>query len=154
LQETPQPSQTATLVGDKVVGLAKVEWVPFAPTELPREQSADDAKSLVFDTAPLKRDLEMLGAPALHIRIAGDQEIAKLAVRLCEVGPDGRSWLVCYGLLNLTHRDGDGDPSPLEAGRTYDVAVPLNFTAHRFKAGSRIRIALSEGLWPLVWPSP
>ena len=154
LHETPQPSQTATLVGDKVVGLAKVEWVPFAPTELPREQSADDARSLTFDTAPLGRDLEMLGAPALHIRIASDQEIAKLAVRLCEVTSEGRSWLVTYGLLNLTHRDGHGDPRPLEAGRAYDVAIALNFTAHRFKAGSRIRVALSEGLWPLVWPSP
>ncbi len=26
--------------------------------------------------------------------------------------------------------------------------------AHRFKRGHRIRIALSESLWPLVWPSP
>ena len=26
--------------------------------------------------------------------------------------------------------------------------------AHRFKAGHRIRLAVSESLWPLVWPSP
>jgi hypothetical protein len=26
--------------------------------------------------------------------------------------------------------------------------------AHRFKAGNRIRLAVSESLWPLVWPSP
>jgi len=26
--------------------------------------------------------------------------------------------------------------------------------AHRFKKGSRIRAAVSESLWPLVWPSP
>ena len=26
--------------------------------------------------------------------------------------------------------------------------------AHRFKRGSRIRVAISESLWPLVWPSP
>ena len=26
--------------------------------------------------------------------------------------------------------------------------------AHRFKAGSILRLALSESLWPLVWPSP
>ena len=26
--------------------------------------------------------------------------------------------------------------------------------AHRFKKGSRIRTAISESLWPLLWPSP
>ncbi len=26
--------------------------------------------------------------------------------------------------------------------------------AHRFKAGSIMRLAISESLWPLVWPSP
>ena len=26
--------------------------------------------------------------------------------------------------------------------------------AHRFKKGNRIRAALSESLWPLIWPSP
>ena len=26
--------------------------------------------------------------------------------------------------------------------------------AHRFKKGNRIRAAISESLWPLVWPSP
>jgi hypothetical protein len=26
--------------------------------------------------------------------------------------------------------------------------------AHRFKKGSRVRVAISEGLWPLLWPSP
>jgi hypothetical protein len=39
------------LSGEPVVGLGKVEWVPFAPTELPREQSADDSRSSVWQTA-------------------------------------------------------------------------------------------------------
>ena len=26
--------------------------------------------------------------------------------------------------------------------------------AHRFKKGNRIRAAISESLWPLIWPSP
>jgi hypothetical protein len=61
---------------------------------------------------------------------------------------------VTYGLLNLTHRDSHEHPAPLEPARAYDVDIPLNFTAHRFPAGARIRAALSESLWPLVWPSP
>jgi hypothetical protein len=70
------------------------------------------------------------------------------------VTPEGKSWLVTYGLLNLTHRDGDDSPEALHPGTFYDVVVELSLIAHRFKRGSRIRVAISESLWPLVWPSP
>jgi putative CocE/NonD family hydrolase len=141
-------------VADKMVGLTKAEWVPFARSELPGEQTPDDRLSLTFDTAPLDQALEILGNPRATIRVAADQPVAKLTVRLTEVTPDGRSWLVTWGLLNLTHRDSHTRPTPLEPGRAYDVDIPLSFIAHRFQRGSRIRLALSEGLWPLVWPSP
>ena len=59
-----------------------------------------------------------------------------------------------YGLLNLTHRDSHEHPTALEPGEFYEVDVPLYMIAHRFKKGSRIRAAVSESLWPLVWPSP
>ena len=154
LHSDAQPAETAHYRGDRIVGLGKVEWVPFTPTELPAEQSADDARSLVFDSAPLGKDLEILGAPVFHVRVAADRPWAKIAVRLSAVTPPGKSWLVSFGLLNLTHRDGHETPSALEPGRAYDVSIPLNFTAHRFHKGGRIRIAVSESLWPLVWPSP
>lgn len=154
LHDARAPAETVRYVGDKTVGLGKVEWVPFAPTELPGEQSADDAKSTVFDTPTLIDDIALVGAPTFRVRVSADQPVAKLAVRLCEVMADGKSWLVTYGLLNLTHRNGHADPVALTPGRAYDVEIPLNFTAHRFRAGSRIRAAVSESLWPLVWPSP
>ena len=75
-------------------------------------------------------------------------------MRLTEITPDGKSWMVSYGLLNLTHRDSHAHPEALQPERAYDVEIPLNFIAHRFQTGSRIRVALSEGFWPLVWPSP
>ncbi|HLW25217.1 MAG TPA: CocE/NonD family hydrolase [Steroidobacteraceae bacterium] len=141
-------------VGDDVVGLSKPEWLPFPPEGLPQEQSSDDRKSLLFDSAPLDGDLEILGHPVAYVRVAADQPVAKLALRLCEVTPQGKSWLVTYGLLNLTHRGGDEKLSPLKPGEAYDVRVDLSVIAHRFNAGHRIRLAVSESLWPLVWPSP
>jgi uncharacterized protein len=141
-------------VGDKIVGLRKPEWLPFPPEGMPGEQTPDDRKSLVFDTAPLRSDVEILGHPVARIRVAANQPVAKLALRLCEVTPEGQSWLVAYGLLNLTHRGGDGQPVALNPGEAYDVTVELSLIAHRFKTGNRIRLAVSESLWPLVWPSP
>jgi hypothetical protein len=154
LHRAPQAVGAIEYAADKIVGLSAMEWVPFAPTELPTEQSADDARSLVFDTPALARDIEIVGAPTFRVRIASDRPIARVAVRLCEVSAEGQSWLVGHALLNLTHRDGHDSPEPLVPGRFYEVDMPLGFTAYRFKKGCKIRIALSEGLWPLVWPSP
>jgi predicted acyl esterase len=154
LHDAPQPPEAMRIAGDRVVGLCKVEWVPFAPTELPKEQSADDARSAVFDSPALTEAVEILGAPLLRVRVSSNRPVAHLAVRLCQVTPAGQSWLVSYGVLNLTHRDGHQHPAPLEPGRAYDIEIPLNFTAHRFPSGARIRASLSESLWPLVWPSP
>ena len=145
---------TLHYAGGRIVGLAKAEWVPFATSELPGEQFADDALSLCFDSEPLDERFELLGNPVAALRISADQPVAAVAARLSEVTEDGLSWLISYGVLNLTHRDGHASPAPLEPGRAYDVEVPLSFVAHRPRRGSRLRLALSDGLWPLVWPAP
>jgi uncharacterized protein len=42
----------------------------------------------------------------------------------------------------------------VQPGKKYDVEVSCYFTAHAFKKGNRIRLSISESLWPLAWPSP
>jgi putative CocE/NonD family hydrolase len=150
LSRTPAAHGLVTYVGDKIVGTSKPQWMPSRPDD----QTADDGKSLVFDSQPLDEDTEILGCPLAKIRISADVPVAKLAVRLTEVLPDGKSWLVSYGVLNLTHRDSHEQPKALIPGEYYDVEVPFYMVAHRFKKGSRIRAAISENLWPLLWPSP
>jgi hypothetical protein len=137
-----------------VVGLQTPEWVPFATPQYPQEQSPDDAGSLTFDSPPLEKPIDLLGAPCVRLRLAADAAVAKLALRLTEVTADGRSWLVSYGVLNLTHRESHTEPSPLSPGRLYEVDAPLYLVGRRLRAGSRLRLALSESLWPLLWPSP
>ena len=155
LADTPSPAKTLSYTSDRVVGLSHVEWLPFEfPGDLPSAQSQDDAQSLVFDSAPLEADTEILGAPSLKLRLAVNRPVAKVAARLTEVTEDGKSWLVSYGLLNLSHRDGHENPQALEEGRFYDIEIPFYFTGYKFKKGRRLRLALSESLWPLVWPSP
>jgi hypothetical protein len=150
LADEAAPETTVAYVGDRIVGLTKPEWLDRPPIE----QSLDDARSLVFRTPTLEDTLEILGNPVLRVRIAADRPVAKLAARLVELTADGQSWLVSYGLLNLTHRTSHTEPAPLVPGQVYDVEIPLTAIAHRFSAGSRIGLALSESLWPLVWPSP
>ncbi len=139
---------------DGAVGLGMPEWIPYAPAELPRDQAADDARSLAFEL-PVTAPLEVVGLPRLALRLRSDKPAAAVAARLVEVDAQGHAWLVSYGLLNLAFRDGStAEPRPLTPGQTYEATVELQPIAHRFKPGSTLRLSLSESLWPLVWPLP
>lgn len=139
----------------QALGTARREWLPFnMAIDLPGDQSRDDALAQVFDGAPLAQDLETLGTGEAQLRIAADRAVAKVVVRINEVTPDGRSWPVTYGVLNLCQRDSHAAPSALQPHQRYDVTVALGYAAHRFKRGSRIRVAIAESLWPMLAPSP
>jgi uncharacterized protein len=136
-------------------GKAAGEWMGVGcPGEQPTDQRLDDGGALVFDSAVLDHELEVLGAPILQLRIAADATVAQLAVRLCDFRPDGAVARVSYQVLNLTHRDSHEHPSALEPGRYYDVAVTLNACGHRFLPGHRLRLAIASAYWPIVWPAP
>ena len=139
----------------QTTGLDAGEWCGFgAPGEAPPDQRADDGCSLTFDSEALQERLEILGAPVAILEVAADQRVAFIAARLNDVAPDGTSARVTYGLLNLTHRDGHENPKPLEPGKRYLIAVTMNDIAHAFPAGHKVRLAISTGYWPLVWPAP
>jgi putative CocE/NonD family hydrolase len=140
---------------DLTVGFANRTLSPSGdPQTWWRDQALDDAHSLVFDSPPLAQPLDIMGEPVFQLRVRSDKPIAKLCARLTEVTPNGRSNFVSYGLLNLTHRDSDEAPSPLVPGQDYEVRIKGHFACYRFARGSRIRVALSETWWPVVWPSP
>lgn len=146
---------TALLRSPLALGAASGDFLKFG--DVPGQygdQAADDGRSCTFTGPVLEETVEILGAPSVTLRVSADRPQAQLAVRLCEVFPDGSSKLVTAGLLNLTHRDGHAAPEPLEPGKTYDVRVPLFAIGHAFGAGNRIRVSVSASLWPWMWPSP
>jgi uncharacterized protein len=122
--------------------------------DLAGDQRSEDAYSLTWDCEPLAQPVEILGHPAVRFSVEVDRPQALVAVRLCDVSPDGASLLVTRGVLNLTHRESHEHPAPLEPGRRYDVTVPLDVIGHSFPAGNRIRVAVSPAYWPWAWPSP
>src|SRR4051812_34668896 len=120
----------------------------------PVDQRAEDGRSLAFTSAPLEAPLEILGFPEVALDVAADRPRAVIAVRLCDVAPDGSSLLVTRGLLNLTRRDDMDASATLEPGARYAVRVRLDAIGQRIPAGHRLRLAISTSYWPWVWPSP
>jgi hypothetical protein len=119
-----------------------------------RDQREDDAESLCFEAEPFRDRTELLGAPELRLVLSSDQPVAFVAARLCDVAPDGSATRVSYGLWNLTHTPDHTEWAPLVPGRKCEIRFRLNDAAHAFPPGHRLRLALSNAYWPLVWPSP
>jgi uncharacterized protein len=122
--------------------------------EFPPDQRPEDGQSLCFDTAELAEPAEILGFPVARLEVAADQPLALVAVRLCDVWPDGASTLITRGLKNLTHSGSDCSPEPLVPGKRYAVDVQLNSVGYHVPAGHRLRLAVSPTYWPWAWPSP
>ncbi|MDP6506870.1 MAG: CocE/NonD family hydrolase, partial [Planctomycetota bacterium] len=139
----------------QTTGRAGGLWCPHGDgMELPPDQNADDAQSLCFESEPLENRIEILGAPSVTLELSIDRPAGFIAVRLCDVDPDGASSRVTFGLLNLTHRHSHEFPDPVRPGERMTVNVQLNDIAHAFPSGHRIRLAISTAYWPMVWPSP
>ena len=155
LAAAPAPETPLPLASPLDTGTAGGEYCQiWLGAEGPFDQRRDDAGSLCFDSAPLAEPLEILGSPVVELELSSDKPVAQLTARLNELGPDGASLRVSYGVLNLCHRESHAEPAALEPGRRYRVRLQLDDCAHRFAAGHRLRLALSTAYWPMVWPAP
>jgi uncharacterized protein len=154
LGEADPPASELRIAGTESCGADAGAWCPWDDRELPADQQRDDGLALVFTTEPLEGRLEILGSPALVIDLSSDSAPASVAVRLCAVAPDGTSTLITRGLVNLAHRGGSEEPTPLEPGKRETVRVPLEAVAYALPPGHRLRVAVSPTYWPWVWPSP
>lgn len=155
LLEKPSTEKSITVSSVQEHGLYAGVWCPFGqPGDFASDQRLENGLSVTFASEPLKKPMEILGFPEMSIELSADRPNALIAVRLCDVAPDGASTLVSWGMLNLTHRNSHEHPEHLVPGKRYTVNVPLNATAYRLPAGHRWQIALSPTYWPQAWPSP
>ncbi|MDG2475153.1 MAG: CocE/NonD family hydrolase [Paracoccaceae bacterium] len=138
-----------------IVGTQAGEFFPynFGP-ELPADQISDDEKSLCFDGMVLKEGINLIGAPLLNLVLSSDKPLAQLAIRLCDLRPDGTSALITHGFINLTMVDSFEEPKELEIGKRINVGITLDHIAYFIPKGHRFRLAISSSYWPFIWPSP
>ncbi|KAA9160238.1 CocE/NonD family hydrolase [Amycolatopsis acidicola] len=92
---------------------------------------------LAFTGRALNFDLEVIGAPEVELVHSTDNPHADLFVRLSEVDDNGRSRNVTEAYVRL---DPAREPGP--------VRLTLRPTAHRFRAGHRIRLLIAGASHP------
>jgi putative CocE/NonD family hydrolase len=155
LEVEPGPDAHELHVASELSGADAGAWCPYGEvTDFPPDQRGEDGLALSFTSAPLAERLEVLGVPEVTLALTVDRPLALVAVRLCDIAPDGSSLLITRGLLNLSHRRSHLAIEPMVAGEPTVVRVPLDLTGHAFAPGHRIRLAISSSYWPFAWPPP
>ena len=151
-QLSRSPAQTAT---------DQLRYVPSAGTEagfwwgeLLTDQRPVDAYSLTYDSTPLDADVAMLGLAHVHLLASADAPLANWFVRLEDVAEDGRVTAITGAGLAGAQRRSMEEPTALAPGTPYELDFDLHLSAWTWSRGHRIRVAISNALWPMVWPTP
>jgi predicted acyl esterase len=113
-----------------------------------------DAFSLVYDSAPLQEEFAILGRPHVQLRASATAPLADWFARLSDVAPDGTVTQITGAGLNGAQRESMSEPKDLEPGKTYSLDIQMHLTSWVFPKGHRIRVAISNALWPMMLPTP
>lgn len=120
----------------------------------PWDQRGTDAFSLVYDSNPLQQEVEILGFPKAILRVSADAPLANWVVRISDIAPDGTVTQVGGAGLSGAQRNSSETPEELVPGEVYTLEFDLHFTSWVFPEGHRVRMAVSNALWPMYWPTP
>ena len=73
---------------------------------------------VLFTTAPLAAPVEVTGRVKAKVFVASSAADTDLSVRLCDVYPDGKSYLIAEGILRLRYRNSSKSPSRSRRARS------------------------------------
>ena len=124
-------------------------WGDVTPDQRPMDEF-----SLVYDSETLDAPLEILGRPIAKLHVSANAARANWVVRISDVAPDGQVTQVAGAAFNGTHRISAREPSDIVPGDEFDLNIDLHFTSWVFPKNHRIRIAISNAQWPMLWPTP
>ena len=150
LKRSPGSAVTHRLKYVPTIGVESGFWWG----ELLSDPRPVDAFSLVYDSAPLENELAILGRPQALLRASATAPLADWFARLSDVAPDGTVTQITGAGLNGAQRDSMTEPRDLDPGKVYLLNLKMHLTSWVFPKGHRIRIAVSNSLWPMVLPTP
>ncbi|GIU95911.1 MAG: X-Pro dipeptidyl-peptidase [Gaiellaceae bacterium] len=119
--------------------------VPGPADQRPLERRDD---VLCYTSAPLERDLEVTGPVEAVLYAASSARDTDFTVRLSDVQPDGRSLVLCEGIVRARHRTGLDRVELLEPGEVAEYRIRMYPTSNLFRRGHRLRVDVSSSSFP------
>ncbi len=105
----------------------------------PEDQHDDDMRSMIATSAPWPVGVVIAGRPEVVLTHSGGRHRGRLSVRLTEVDANGRSSLITAGVLR-------------PAAAEWRHQITLRPILYRVRAGSRLRVAISDSDFPRLTP--
>ena len=119
-------------------------WGPIDQSAL---EDRDDV--LVYTSDVLTDPLSFAGNVEAKLFVSADTPDADWVVKLVDVRPDGFAQNLATGILRGRYRDSLLEPSPLQPGKVYEIAVDLGPCAATLAKGHRLRVDICGSLFPL-----
>jgi len=130
---------------------------PLAPTWAgPYDQTSIENRPdvLLFTSDVLTEPYEATGRIKARLYVSSDCPDTDFTVKLTDVYPDGRSMLICDGILRMRNRNGVDHWEFMDSGEVYEIEVDLWSTSYIWNTGHRIRVAVSSSNYPRYLANP
>lgn len=109
---------------------------------------------LVFESEPLREDLEVTGPVVIRLWISSSAPDTDFTAKLLDVHPvtpdypQGFAMNITDGILRCRYREAPDAPRLLAPGEVAEIVIEPMPTANLFKAGHRIRLDISSSNFP------
>jgi len=116
------------------------------PTDHSPIERRDDV--LVYTGPVLEQPLEVTGPVRATLYARSDAVDTDFVARLCDVWPDGRSFILCDGIARARFREGLDREVMMKPGEVYEFAIDMAVTSSVFKPGHRVRLEVTSSCFP------
>jgi putative CocE/NonD family hydrolase len=103
---------------------------------------------LVYTSAPLERDVELLGDASVTLHAASSAVDTDFTARLCLVDPAGESINLTEGIVRARYRASLSAPQPLTPWAVEEYRIALGPVGALVPAGHRLRLDVSSSDFP------
>jgi predicted acyl esterase len=150
----------ATQAPEQAEGFTSFQADPTRPNKVNGAVARDgqefekQADVRTFTSDVLTQPVEWTGKVQAELYVSSTAKDTDFIVRISDVYPDGRSFLLTYFVRRARYREGFEKEVLMEPGTVYKVAFDVGWISQVFNRGHRIRVAVTSSGAPYFEPNP
>lgn len=142
--DNPVPSLGGQIMASK----AFYEMMNTTSGPLDRRPIYSRKDILIYTSEELLSDIEVTGPIKLILYASSSCYDTDFTGTLIDVHPDGKSIIICEGLIRARFRDSIEIPNLIDPEEVYEYHIDMWETSNLFKAGHKIRLEVSSSNHP------